>query len=141
MGTLKFLLWFWEKKKKKLNFLKILIPLRRSGYRSGKFWINQGLHLSKSGPNSQYSGGKEHTGQYTTRTGWGFSAIVWDATKTKPQPSSLVAYLCLFGIQGRRRRRKRCVLTTRLLKRRCLRGCFLDVPEALWMANERAWLC
>jgi len=51
-----------------MNEIK-MIPLIRLGYKSGTFWINQGLHFSKSDPNSQYSGGKLHTWQYNTRTG------------------------------------------------------------------------
>nr|DAD44408.1 TPA_asm: hypothetical protein HUJ06_002638 [Nelumbo nucifera] len=35
-----------------------LLSLRRSGYSSGAFSINHGLHFSKSGPNSQYSAGR-----------------------------------------------------------------------------------
>lgn len=57
------------KKKKKKKAYVIEVPLRRSGYNSGAFLINQGLHFSKSGPNSQYSAGREHIEQYRTRTG------------------------------------------------------------------------
>jgi len=91
---------FFEKKIKK-------VPLRRLGYRSGTFWINQGLHFSKSDPNSQYSGGKLHTPQYSIRTGWGFSAIVVYTQACKP---------CFtFALFLRTTTRtKRCVFATQL---------------------------
>ena len=40
--------------------------------------MSQGLHLAKSGPNSQYSAGREQTPQYKTFAGSSFSAIDCD---------------------------------------------------------------
>lgn len=41
--------------------LQARLPLTKAGYNSGAFLTSHGLHFSKSGPNSQYSAGKEQT--------------------------------------------------------------------------------
>ena len=59
------------------------LPLTKAGYNSGAFLTSHGLHFSKSGPNSQYSAGREqtvHPSQNSISSQLAPITSIWDST-------------------------------------------------------------